>query len=110
VNTSTLVQKLWSYCLGEPQVHKNLTVYPLLHDGAGEPDYLLLDEAVQRASRARSTAAQDHRCAGRVRDLGVVQTYRIVHYIDQRVSSFSGPNPLSRAKWCSRTAHRPMPR
>jgi len=48
VNTSTLVQKLWSYCLGEPQVHKNLTVYPLLHDGAGEPDYLLLDEAVQR--------------------------------------------------------------
>jgi len=27
-----------------------------------------------------------------------VQTYRVVHYIDQRVSSFKGPNPLS---WAS---------
>jgi hypothetical protein len=61
-------------------------------------------------SLAASLASNYDVSAVAVRDLGVVQTYRIVHYIDQRVSSFSGPDPLSRAKWCSRSAHRPMPR
>jgi hypothetical protein len=45
---NAVVECLKTVRLGEPQVHKNLTVYPLLHDGAGEPDYLRLDEAVQR--------------------------------------------------------------
>jgi len=45
---NAVVECLKTVCLGEPQVHQNLTVYPLLHDGAGEPNYLLLDEAVQR--------------------------------------------------------------
>jgi hypothetical protein len=45
---NAVVECLKTVRLGEPQVHQNLTVFPLLHDGAGEPDYLLLDEAVQR--------------------------------------------------------------
>ena len=45
---NAVVECLKTVRLGEPQVHQNLTVFPLLHDGAGEPAYLLLDEAVQR--------------------------------------------------------------
>jgi hypothetical protein len=45
---NAVVECLKTVRLGQPQVHQNLTVFPLLHDGAGQPDYLLLDEAVQR--------------------------------------------------------------
>ena len=69
--------------------------HPLYRASAGTAP--LARQATHRVTRP--TAAQDHRCTGRVRDLGVVQTYRVVHYIDQRVSSFSGPNPLSWASW-----------
>jgi len=34
--------------LGEPQTHRNLSLFPLLADGIAEPDYLLLDEALGR--------------------------------------------------------------
>ena len=33
--------------LGEPQVHRNLSLFPLLGDGVAEPDYLLLDDALK---------------------------------------------------------------
>jgi hypothetical protein len=33
--------------LGSPQIHANLTLFPLLGDGAAAPDYLLLDEALE---------------------------------------------------------------
>ncbi len=33
--------------IGEPVSHKNLTVYPLVDGSSGEPDYLLLERALQ---------------------------------------------------------------
>jgi hypothetical protein len=40
---SAVAECLKTVRLGTPQVHLNLTVFPLLADGAGQPDYLLLD-------------------------------------------------------------------
>ena len=54
--------------LGTPQAHLNLTVVPLLGDGAGEPGYLLLDEAV-RQGLARVTELS---AAGSVPELRLV--------------------------------------
>jgi hypothetical protein len=34
--------------LGKAQTHSNLTLFPLIGDGHGAPDYLLLDEALDR--------------------------------------------------------------
>lgn len=45
---NAVVECLKTVRLGAAQVDLNLTVVPLLREGAGEPGYLLLDEAVQR--------------------------------------------------------------
>jgi hypothetical protein len=45
---NAVVECLKTVRLGTPQVHQNLPVFRLLHDGAGQPDYLLLNEAVHR--------------------------------------------------------------
>jgi hypothetical protein len=45
---NAVVECLKTVRLGQPQAHLNLTLFPLLRGGAGEPGYLLLDEAVRR--------------------------------------------------------------
>jgi hypothetical protein len=65
---NAVVECLKTVRLGVPQVHLNLTVFPLLRDGVGEPGYLLLDEAVQRGL-ARVTEVS---AAGSVPELKLV--------------------------------------
>jgi len=65
---NAVVECLKSVRLGAAQVHRNLTVLPLLREGAAEPGYLLLDEAVQRGL-ARVTEVS---AAGSVPELKLV--------------------------------------
>ena len=43
-----IVDALMGVQIGEPMVHRNLTVFPLIGGSAGPADYLTLDEALQR--------------------------------------------------------------
>jgi hypothetical protein len=43
---SVVAESLSKLCLGAPQTHRNLSLYPLLGDGIAEPGYLLLDAAL----------------------------------------------------------------
>jgi hypothetical protein len=66
--------------LGAPQVHLNLTVLPLLRDGTGQPDYLLLDEAVARGlTRVTEVSA-----------MGSVPELKLVNDADQPVLLLDG--------------------
>ena len=66
--------------LGEPQIHRNLSLFPLLADGIAEPDYLLLDEALE------------HGCARvtEVSEQGSVPELRFVNECDQPVLLIDG--------------------
>jgi hypothetical protein len=65
---NAVVDCLKTVRLGAAQTHRNLTVLPLLRDGAGEPGYLLLDEVV-RQGLARVTEVS---AAGSVAELKLV--------------------------------------
>ena len=77
---NAVVECLKTVRLGVPQAHLNLTVFPLLRDGAGEPGYLLLDEAVQRGL-ARVTE---------VSAMGSVPELKLVNEADQPVLLLDG--------------------
>ena len=62
---SEIEDALESIELGAPQVHLNLALFPLIGHGVREPDYLLLDEALER-KLARVTETSE---AGRVPEL-----------------------------------------
>ncbi len=44
---SVVAERLSQVSLGEPQVHHNLTLFPLISAGNVEPHYRLLDEALE---------------------------------------------------------------
>jgi len=66
--------------LGEPQSYRNLSLFPLLADGIAEPEYLLLDEALERGC-ARVTE---------VSELGSVPELRFVNDCDRPVLLIDG--------------------
>jgi hypothetical protein len=66
--------------LGEPQTYRNLSLFPLLADGIAEPDYLLLDEALERGC-ARVTEVSEQ---------GSVPELRFVNDCDRPVLLLDG--------------------
>lgn len=48
---SVVAEYLSKISLGEPQSYKNLTLFPLISDKHIEPNYLLLDEALEKGGR-----------------------------------------------------------
>jgi hypothetical protein len=66
--------------LGEPQTHRNLSLFPLLADGIAEPGYLLLDEALGRGC-ARVTEVSEQ---------GSVPELRFVNECDRPVLLIDG--------------------
>jgi hypothetical protein len=97
---NAVVECLKTVRLGVPQAHLNLTMFPLLHDGTGEPGYLLLDEAVQRGL-ARVTE---------VSAMGSVPELRLVNDADRRCAGggWQGGAPV-RVPTGSRHARRCAP-
>lgn len=65
---SVIAELLAQVKLGDPQVHLNLTLYPLLGPGCAEPGYRLLDEALASGC-ARITEVSE---SGSVPDLSLV--------------------------------------
>lgn len=53
-----IVDRLCQVSLDEPQVHLNLTMFPLLADGPAEAGSWLLDDALARAWTARPGAVE----------------------------------------------------
>jgi len=66
--------------LGERQSYRNLSLFPLLADGIAEPDYLLLDEALERGC-ARVTEVSEQ---------GSVPELRVVNECDRPVLLVDG--------------------
>ncbi|MBL3618758.1 MAG: hypothetical protein JMN26_13630 [gamma proteobacterium endosymbiont of Lamellibrachia anaximandri] len=65
---STITECLSHVRLGEPQVHHNLVLFPLIAEKSAEPHYLLLDEALARGC-ARVTEVSE---SGSVPELSFV--------------------------------------
>ena len=55
---SVVAERLSQVSLGEPRVHKNLVMFPLIADGNVEPRYQLLDDALAQGS-ARVTEVSE---------------------------------------------------
>ena len=64
---SVVAESLSKLTPGEPQTHRNLSLFPLLGDGLAEPGYLLLDTALAQGC-ARVTEVSE---AGSVPELGL---------------------------------------
>ncbi|QYZ67523.1 MAG: hypothetical protein OI74_09385 [Gammaproteobacteria bacterium (ex Lamellibrachia satsuma)] len=77
---STITECLSQVRLGEPQVHHNLVLFPLIAEKSAEPHYLLLDEALARGC-ARVTE---------VSESGSVPELRFVNECDRPVLLLDG--------------------
>ncbi len=77
---STITECLSQVRLGEPQVHRNLVLFPLIAEKRAEPHYLLLDEALARGC-ARVTE---------VSESGSVPELRFVNECDRPVLLLDG--------------------
>ena len=77
---SAVAECLSRLTLGEPQVHLNLSLFPLLGDGVAEPGYLLLDEAL----------AQGCACVTEVSEAGSVPELRFVNACERPVLLLDG--------------------
>ncbi|RLJ17523.1 hypothetical protein DJ031_14535 [bacterium endosymbiont of Escarpia laminata] len=77
---STITECLSQVRLGEPQVHHNLVLFPLIAEKSTEPHYLLLDEALARGC-ARVTE---------VSESGSVPELRFVNECDRPVLLLDG--------------------
>ncbi|RLJ17273.1 hypothetical protein DJ030_14540 [bacterium endosymbiont of Escarpia laminata] len=77
---STITECLSQVRLGEPQVHHNLVLFPLIAEKSAEPHYLLLDEALARGC-ARVTE---------VSESGSVPELRFVNECDRSVLLLDG--------------------
>lgn len=65
---NAIVDSLTAIHPGEPRQYRNLWVFPLLGEGPAEPDYLLLEEALEQGLARVGEASED----GRVPELEVV--------------------------------------
>jgi len=77
---SAVAECLSRLTLGEPQVHLNLSLFPLLGDGVAEPGYLLLDEAL----------AQGCACVTELSEAGSVPELRFVNACERPVLLLDG--------------------
>jgi hypothetical protein len=77
---SAVAECLSRLTLGEPQVHLNLSLFPLLGDGVAEPGYLLLHEAL----------AQGGACVTELSEAGSVPELRFVNACERPVLLLDG--------------------
>ena len=77
---SAVAECLFKAELGEPQSYRNLSLFPLLADGIAEPDYLLLDEALERGCARVSEVSEQ----------GSVPELRFVNECDRSVLLIDG--------------------